>query len=682
MTRHGPASARAVLIITGLVVASVCLGVTLWMRQMRDVQDAAAQRELMALSALLADHSDRTLQCVDLTLGVLASEIGAKLADGSADAASLHLVLRNRLAGIPQIRSALVLDETGRSLADHAVPVPRAFTGADRAYFTAHRARGDVGLFIGDPVRSRINGLWAISVSRRLSGPDGSFAGVIVAAVDPDYFTLLYTSAIADPDAAVSLLKRSGVVLATTHAARDLLLGTPGASPLIDGLTNARRGIIAGTLEISREERVAAYETARLYPLVVLVSRSRAGIQHDATATIRLVVGAGALISVLAMAIGWLLLRRFQSMESRFRVGIEAMQDGFLLWDANERLVAWNSAYEKLMPVNVPLLRVGLDLVDLVRWSVPRVRPDVAPDEIETLLAARLDRFRNPGDAWEVVLRGGRIVEVKDSRTSDGGGVTTIRDITAQKHHAAALQAALDAEREATLLQRRFVAMASHEFRTPLAIIDGAAQRLAAHRLAADIGIGRRVERIRGAVARLVGLIDRTLSSSKLEAGQIEFHPETLDLAVLLREVCAVQRQLSPGFEIALLLPAEGVTVAGDPKLLEQVFTNLLSNAVKYSGHARRIEVRAAPSARDVEIAVQDHGVGVAADEIGHLFGRFFRARTAMGISGTGIGLHLVRELVALHGGDVDVASILDRGSTFTIRLPRKLPERCNAAAA
>ena len=388
------------------------------------------------------------------------------------------------------------------------------------------------------------------------------------------------------------------------------------------------------------------------------------------------------MISLLAIAIGWLLTRKLQSMEIRFRGGIEAMQDGFLLWDANERLVAWNSAYERLMPESVPVLRVGLGKIEHLRWLLPRMRADLATGDLEAAVATRLERFRNPGDAWAVAMRGGLIVETRESRTTDGGVVTIVRDITAQKHHEAAIQAALDAEREAGLLQRRFVAMASHEFRTPLAIIDGAAQRLAAHQLAVEIGVGRHVERIRGAVARLVGLIDRTLSSSKLEAGQIEFQPLPLELGALLREACAAQRLLSPDFEIALQIPADGVTMAGDPKLLEQVFTNLLSNAVKYSGRARQIEIHVSASAQSVDVAVRDHGVGVAADEIGNLFGRFFRARTAMGISGTGIGLYLVRELVGLHGGRIDVASALDLGSTFTIRLPRKLPEQVNVTAA
>ena len=108
------------------------------------------------------------------------------------------------------------------------------------------------------------------------------------------------------------------------------------------------------------------------------------------------------------------------------------------------------------------------------------------------------------------------------------------------------------------------------------------------------------------------------------------------------------------------------------PRLLDQIFANLLSNAIKYSGTSRRIDVSVTGNALEAEVRVRDYGIGVPADEVGRLFTRFFRASTAKGLPGTGIGLNLVKELVSLHGGDVRVESAAGEGSCFIVTLPTR----------
>jgi signal transduction histidine kinase len=250
----------------------------------------------------------------------------------------------------------------------------------------------------------------------------------------------------------------------------------------------------------------------------------------------------------------------------------------------------------------------------------------------------------------------------------------TGRDVTEAKRQEVELQRALLAEREMNAEQRRFIAIASHEFRTPLTMIDGAAQRIAAHlrdgRARVPDEVIKRLARIRSAVAQLTGIIDRTLSSASLEAGRIAMKPQRFDLRDLVREACARQRRESPEFEIVVEAPAEPLDVDGDRILLGQVLSNLLSNAVKYSGEARRIEVVAEREDGQVRVRVRDRGIGIPPDDMPKLFTRFFRARTAIGTSGIGIGLHIVREFVTLHGGTIDVTSEVGVGSTFSFVLP------------
>jgi PAS domain S-box-containing protein len=233
------------------------------------------------------------------------------------------------------------------------------------------------------------------------------------------------------------------------------------------------------------------------------------------------------------------------------------------------------------------------------------------------------------------------------------------------------LAEALEQEQEYNALQREFVGMASHELRTPITIIDGEMRRIM--KRAETIGpdeIAERGKVVRGAVGRMQGLIDSTLSSARLEAGKIELNLAACDIGEVINEVCGRQQEIAPNNEIKFDGTALPDEIHGDPQLLDQVFTNLLSNAVKYSGSNPKIEVRGYADRSDVVFTVRDYGLGIPEDELPRMFQRFFRARTSTGISGTGIGLTVVQQFVERHGGSVGVESVEGEGSTFTVRLP------------
>ncbi|MBT7235572.1 MAG: DUF3365 domain-containing protein [Rhodospirillaceae bacterium] len=239
------------------------------------------------------------------------------------------------------------------------------------------------------------------------------------------------------------------------------------------------------------------------------------------------------------------------------------------------------------------------------------------------------------------------------------------------EYQAKELERSLEQEIENNALQRKFVAMVSHEFKTPLAIIDATTQRIARHKdKVTPSEIQERAAKIRRAVARLVGLIDRVLSTARLEAGKIEKVAEMVNLADMVEDVCKRQQDISTAHTISVDVGNLCLPVLGDPALLDQVFTNLLSNAVKYSAENPRVEVEGWEKGGCAVISVRDFGVGIPEKEIPNLFQRFFRATTSAGIAGTGIGLSIVKELVNMHGGCIDFASEEGKGSTFTVRLP------------
>jgi signal transduction histidine kinase len=249
-----------------------------------------------------------------------------------------------------------------------------------------------------------------------------------------------------------------------------------------------------------------------------------------------------------------------------------------------------------------------------------------------------------------------------------------------QSQHMLARQAALLEEQLAheqrlTLMQRNFVSMASHEFRTPLTNIDGHARRLDKTKdVVKPAEIGERAGRIRSAVLRMTHLIDNLLNSSQaIDGGAgLYFHPDAMDLTALLRDVCALHREMAPSLTIDEMFSEAPIPMSGDAKLLFQVFSNLLSNAIKYSPGGGPITVEAPTIGDEITVTITDRGIGIPAADIPRLFERYHRGGNVSGIVGTGVGLYLVKMAVDLHRGSIDVDSQEGQGSRFTVRLPRQ----------
>jgi two-component system, OmpR family, sensor kinase len=238
---------------------------------------------------------------------------------------------------------------------------------------------------------------------------------------------------------------------------------------------------------------------------------------------------------------------------------------------------------------------------------------------------------------------------------------------------AALLEEQLAHEQRLAFAQRNFISMASHEFRTPLTIIDGHARRLQKAREGAPAReLGERAGKIRAAVLRLTHLIENLLSSGRLIDGGAElyFEPAALDLTALLRDVCQLHREMVPAAEIVERFSAASIPIVGDAKLLFQVFSNLLANAVKYSPNGGAILVEAGVSAGEAIASVSDRGIGIPAPDLSRLFERYYRGGNVSGIVGTGVGLYLVKTAVDMHKGRVEVASPEGGGSRFVVRLP------------
>jgi len=223
----------------------------------------------------------------------------------------------------------------------------------------------------------------------------------------------------------------------------------------------------------------------------------------------------------------------------------------------------------------------------------------------------------------------------------------------------------------------QFVASMSHELRTPLNAIIGLTEMMVTN--AARFGTEKAQEplqRVNLAGTHLLGLINQVLDLSKIEAGKLEFKPQTVQLAPLINEVIGTAGQLAEKNKNRLVVDAQenlGVLTV-DPMRLRQILLNLLSNACKFTkqGEVKLQARKVANGGNGIELAVVDTGIGMTAEQQAKLFEEFTQAdaSTARRYGGTGLGLAITRKLARMMGGEVTVTSEPGKCSVFTVRLP------------
>ena len=226
-------------------------------------------------------------------------------------------------------------------------------------------------------------------------------------------------------------------------------------------------------------------------------------------------------------------------------------------------------------------------------------------------------------------------------------------------------------------MKDRFLSIASHELKTPITTIRGQTQlvqrRLAKQRdLPSEMtGICTMLERVNEQTGRLTSLVDELLDVSSIRAGKVELRRRMCDLKELCRQVVDDQHFLT-GRSIVLDLPPRPIKMLVDGDRLSQVLVNLISNAIKYSPEKSEVVVSINQDERAVVIKVQDHGQGIAKNQIPHVFDTFYRTPEAESSSkrGLGLGLAISKDIVERHNGRIWCESEQNKGSTFIVELP------------
>ena len=332
---------------------------------------------------------------------------------------------------------------------------------------------------------------------------------------------------------------------------------------------------------------------------------------------------------------------------------LESSGEGIAAFDAGMTCTHWNEGMTRLF---------GRSTEQCLGSPMAGLDPAIEPVDFERVLQGQALYL-----APQASLEGLYFERVLNPIWLNGvvtGGILIVRDVTER----------YDAQRERQLREvyRDFVTTISHQFRTPLAIIDSTTHRILRRGSRMDEAeLAERTQTIRGAVAGLARLMDATLTAERIDAGEFELALRPVDMTQLIRNVCTRFAELAPDRQIDLQLTLTEPTDC-DALLIDQALDILIGNALKYSPGGEPVEIAAHQQGSDVLVTIADRGVGIPAEEQPRIFERFFRASTATGLPGNGVGLYTARQIARLHGGDIAMAPGQKRGSVFTLRLPHR----------
>jgi signal transduction histidine kinase len=704
-----PSAARTRMLFAGAaLVATGLVAVVLWMTW--DAYRLAWERATQAsanLTATLANDIKRNIESYDLSLQAVIAGLRFR------ETASLSREMRDALlfdqaASAPQFGAMRITDASGRVVLDSRVdslgPPPGAATLAGRGIFEALRDGDATGLAIGAPYYDKASSDWLIPLARRIDGPDGGFAGIVVGSLRLDYLRRLFESVALEPNASITLFRADRTIMARMPFDEQGIGRRLTGAQVFRHVETTAAGIFEDVSAFDGQRRVFAYRKLDGLPLILSVGQSSDAILAEwrlKAATIGLVVFG--LIAVVALLAGVLHaeLRHRDRTESELAQKnatlaaiLREMPDGVQIFDRDGQLVGWNAQAFRLADLDDEQrdrILAAPNRGRAFRMTLAR-RGDYGPGDPEALVAGReaTARAGKPTQFRRQTIRG-RWLEMRAAPTTDGGWLGSYRDVsfevTRERELRDAydrLRAAKDEAEAASRTKSEFLANMSHELRTPLNAIIGFSDMIRSGMVGNDEKARSYASDIYNSGQYLLNLINDILEVSRIEAGKLVLHEEAVDLgATVDAALHMIESEAARAGVAVCSTPAQQAggnlpKVLADQRRVSQVLLNLLSNAVKFTPEGGTVRVAVWRRDGAMGVAIADTGIGIAADDIPRVLEPFGQIDSQLSrkYAGTGLGLPLSVRLMQLHGGRLEIESTLGAGTTVTIAFPadRLLP--------
>ena len=364
--------------------------------------------------------------------------------------------------------------------------------------------------------------------------------------------------------------------------------------------------------------------------------------------------------------------------ERRLWQSIETIKDGFAFFNANNEMIMANRAYLAIFD-GLDIICPGVNYVTILQVLTDEGIVNTGNLNPKSWRRLMTERLQDAAPEPTVInLWNGQHIKLIDQRSPSGDMVSLGLDITATVEYERQLQEAHSIAESANRAKSAFLANMSHEIRTPMNGVVGMADVLRDTVLTEDQRLY--VDTIKNSGEALLVIINDVLDYSKIEAKKLDLHPEPFDLERAIQEVImllqplAREKSLEMALDYDLFMPT---SLVGDPGRIRQVLTNLLGNAVKFTSDSHvLVRVTGVPDKAtgnvQVNIAIEDTGIGIAPDMVGHIFGEFNQVENERNrkFDGTGLGLAISQRLIQMMDGDIWVTSEEQVGSCFGFQLP------------